>query len=275
MKEFLIKLFTSLAVKFSETPQAWGTLHIVFFAVGLGISIAAALLLRKSDTRKFNRVLRTVGFILLGMEVVKISFFHFGLHNANLTDTINLFPFQLCSLPIYLAPIASYLKEESKVRKAMLTFMMTYTFMSGLSAFINPSGILMEYMLSTFHSLIWHMLLVFIGLFIAVSGRGGNTLRDFGRAVILFIVCCHIALFLNILLPMLLPGSVVNMFYIGPARSSLIVFDSIYDKYDWVVQYKAYEMALTIGAFIFFLPHLIVGKARAKKKAKSEAEQNA
>ena len=84
------------------------------------------------------------------------------------------------------------------------------------------------------------------------------------------LICCHIALFINILLPMLLPGSVVNMFYLGPERSSLIVFDKIYDKYDWVVQYKSYEMALTIGAFIFFLPHLIVGRVRRRRQDKAK-----
>lgn len=271
MKELLVNFFTSLSGKFAETPQAWGALHISFFALGLAASIAGALLLRRCGDKKFNTVLRTAGFILAGMEVIKISFFHFALNDCNLTDTANLFPFQLCSLPIYLAPIASYLKDESKVKKAMLTFMMTYTFMSGLSAFINPSGILMDRILPTFHSLIWHMLLVFIGLLIAVSGRGGNKLKDFGRAALLFIICCHIALFLNILLPMLLPGANVNMFYIGPRRSSLIVFDQIYDQYDWVVQYKAYEMALTIGAFVFFLPHLIVGRVRDKKRLSKAA----
>ena len=265
MTDFLVKFFTSLAGEFNETPPTWGTLHITFFAVGLALSIAVALFFRKSDSKRFNRVLRIAGFILCGMEVIKISFFHFALHNCNLTDTVNLFPFQLCSLPIYMAPIASYLKEDNNVRKAMLTFMMTYTLMSGFSAFVNPSGILMKHMLPTFHSLIWHMLLVFIGLLIAFSGRGGHELKDFGRAVILFIACCYIALFLNILLPMLLPGAVVNMFYIGPERSSLIVFCDLYDKYDWVVQMKAYEMALTIGAFVLFLPHMIVGNVKKKR----------
>lgn len=267
MEAFFVKLFTSIAAKFPETPKAWGTLHIVFFAAGLAVSIALALLFRRSDTKRFNIILRTAGFILGGMEVVKICFFHFALLGCDIRNTVNLFPFQLCSLPIYLAPIASYLKEESKVRKGMLTFMMTYTFMSGLSAFINPSGILLEHVLPTFHSLTWHMMLVFIGLLIAFSGRGGCTLRDFGRGVIVFIVCCNIALFLNVLLPTLLPGSDVNMFYIGPNRSSLVVFSDIYDRYDWVVQMKIYEMSLTIGAFIIFLPSMIAGKRRAKKAA--------
>lgn len=265
MKQFFIDLFTALAVQFEETPPAWGALHIVFFAVGLALSIFFAVLLRKSEDKTFNRVLRTVGFILLGMEVIKISFFYFAVHNANLIETAYLFPFQLCSLPIYLAPISSYLKKESPVRKAMLTFMMTYTLMSGFSAFVNPSGILQSYVLATFHSLIWHMLLVFIGLLIAISGRGGYKFIDFFRAFVLFIVCCYTALFLNVLIPTLLPGADVNMFYLGPNRSSLIVFDAIYDKWDWVVQMKIYEIALSIGAAIVFLFARIGAKRRAKK----------
>ena len=266
MKEFLINLFTALAGKFAEAPQAWGALHITFFAVGLAVAIIGAVLLRKSSDKTFNRVLRTVGFVLCGMEVIKISFFYFAMHNCDLTETAYLFPFQLCSLPIYMAPIASYLKKESVVRKAMLTFMMTYTLMSGFSAFVNPSGILMSHILPTFHSLIWHMLLVFIGLMIAVSGRGGYTFRDFFRGFVCFIVCCYIALFLNILIPMLLPEASVNMFYLGPNRSSLIVFDAIYDRWDWVVQMKAYEMALSIGAFIVFI-FTRTGAAQKAKKA--------
>lgn len=265
MKQFLINLFTSLAAEFSNPPQAWGTLHVLFFAIGLGLSILFAILLRNSSERTFNRVLRTVGFVLCGMEVIKISFFYFAIHNCSLTETAYLFPFQLCSLPIYMAPIASYLKKESVVRKALLTFMMTYTFMSGLSAFINPSGILMDRILPTFHSLIWHMLLVFIGLLIAVSGRGGYKFKDFFRAFVTFIICCYIALFINILIPMLLPDANVNMFYLGPNRSSLIVFDAIYDRWDWVVQMKAYEMALSIGAFIFFIFARLGAKKRAKE----------
>ena len=262
MEDFFVRLFSSFAGSFSQTPQAWGTLHVVFFAAGLAASVAAAVLLRNCDVRRFNLILRTVGFALCIMEVVKISFFHFALLGCDLNETAKLFPFQLCSLPIYFAPVASYLKEESKVRKAMLTLMMTYTFMSGLSAFINPSGILMEHVFPTFHSLIWHMLLVFIGMLIAFSGRGGHTMRDFARAAALFIGCCYTALFLNVLLPTLLPGAKVNMFYLGPERSSLIVFCDIYDRYGWCVQMKIYEMALTIGAFLFFLPHLIVGRHR-------------
>ncbi|MBR4742882.1 MAG: YwaF family protein [Oscillospiraceae bacterium] len=267
MKQFFVDLFTSLAGEFPQHPEAWGLLHILFFAIGLSLAVFFAILLRNSSEKTFNRVLRTVGFVLCGMEVVKISFYYFAMHDCDLAATAYLFPFQLCSLPIYLAPIASYLKKESVVRKAMLTFMMTYTLMSGFSAFINPSGILMSHILPTFHSLIWHMLLVFIGLLIAISCRGGYRFRDFFRAFVLFIICCYTALFLNILIPTLLPEAGVNMFYLGPNRSSLIVFDAIYDRWDWVVQMKIYEISLSIGAYIVFVIASVGARRRSKKAA--------
>ena len=274
MKELLVKFFTSLAGEFSSAPQAWGALHIAFFAIGLAVSVFFAIMLRKCSDKTFNRVLRTVGFVLVGMEIFKISFFFFALHDCSIKDTAYLFPFQLCSLPIYMAPLASFLKKESPVRKALLTFMMTYTLMSGFSAFVNPSGILMSRVLPTFHSLIWHMLLVFIGLLIAFTGRGGYRFRDFFRAFVCFIICCNIALFLNILLPMLIPGADVNMFYLGPNRSSLIVFNTIYDKWDWVVQMRMYEIALSIGAFIVFVfARLGARPKKISKKAKKKASK--
>lgn len=253
MKQFFTDLFSSIAFKFTETPGAWGLAHILYIAIGLTGAVVLALLLRKSSEERFNRVLRTVGFVLAGMEVFKISFFHFALNGDDIVKTAGLFPFQLCSLPIYMAPLASFLKKENPVRKALLTFMMTYTLMSGFSTFIETSGILQEHVIPTLHSCIWHALLVFIGLLIAFSGRGGYKFRDFFRGFVCFIVCCNIALFLNILLETLIPGASVNMFYIGPNRSSLVIFNTIFDRYGWVVQMRIYEMALSIGAYVVFL----------------------
>lgn len=265
MKQFLIDLFSSIAVKFTEAPKAWGTAHFLYIAIGLSAAVVFALLLRRSGEERFNRVLRTVGFVLAGMEIFKISFFHFGLHGGDIVTTAYLFPFQLCSMPIYMAPLASFLKKESPVRKALLTFMMTYTLMSGLSTFVETSGILQEHVIPTLHSCIWHAALVFIGLLIAFSGRGGYTFRDFFRGFVCFIVCCNIALFLNILLETLIPGASVNMFYIGPNRSSLVIFNTIFDRYGWVVQMRIYEIALSIGAYAVFL---LAGLGARLKKAK-------
>ena len=252
MKLFLIELFSSLAFKFAETPRAWGVVHILYIAIGLSAAFVFSFFSRKASEERFNRILRTAGFILAGMEVFKISFFLFAVNGGDAVATAGLFPFQLCSLPIYMAPLASFLKKESPVRKALLTFMMTYTLMSGFSTFIETSGILQEYVLATLHSLIWHAMLVFIGLLIAFSGRGGHTFRDFFRGFICFIVCCNTALFLNVLIETLLPGAEVNMFYIGPRRSSLVIFNTIFDRYGWVVQMRIYEIALSIGACAVF-----------------------
>lgn len=64
------------------------------------------------------------------------------------------------------------------------------------------------------------------------------------------------------------------MFYLGPNRSSLIVFNTIYDKWDWVVQMRMYEIALSIGAFIVFVfARLGARPKKISKKAKKKASK--
>ena len=77
-----------------------------------------------------------------------------------------------------------------------------------------------------------------------------------------------IALCLNVTLPLFMTRDLdsVNMFFIGPQRSSLIVFCDIYDKFGWVVQAISYVVLLSIGGFIVFLPFVLTWRAKQRKK---------
>lgn len=257
MDSFLRSFFEKVYVEMAEKPQAWGRFHICFTVIGLAVVITAALLIRKKQSFKlYNGTLRAVGFFLMLCEIFKLAYNYYNLCGSDYNRWIYLFPFQLCSVPMYLAVIASFLRRGCRLRTALLTFMMTYTFMSGLAAFIEPSGILHADLFSTMHSCAWHMLLVFLGLLIGFYGEVGQELGHFGLAVITFVGCCALALVLNLILPLTMTaeGSTPNMFYIGPARSSLVVFKDIYDRFGWVVQCASYMFSLTVGAFIMFLP---------------------
>lgn len=262
---FLREFFNWLKVDMDPRPQAWGTWHVTFTIVGLALTITAVILItRKKSERLFDLVLRGTGFFLIGCEIFKLLYNYYALYNSNYNDFIYLFPFQLCSVPMYFSVAASFLKRGSRMRTAMLTFMMTYTLMSGFAAFVEPSGILNTTYLSTIHSCVWHMLLVFIGLLIGCSGEIGSRMRHFRYAFLLFIGCCLLALALNYALPLTMTGegNVPNMFYIGPARSSLIVFKDICDRFGWVVQAVSYMLSLSFGAFLVFLPFHLVWKRK-------------
>lgn len=266
MDTFLKTFFEKLYVELAEKPQAWGAFHITFTVAGLSAAVIVALLIaKKRSFRLYNGVLRGVGIFLLICEAFKLTYNYYAIYGCDYNSWITLFPFQLCSVPMYFSVIASFLRRGSRLRTAMLTFMMTYTFLSGLSAFIEPSGILHADLFSTMHSCVWHLLLVFLGLLIGFFGEVGQDFRHFGLAVLTFLGCCALALILNLILPLTMTaeGKTPNMFYIGPARSSLIVFKDIYDRFGWVVQCCAYIVALTLGAFIMFLPFRLFRRRKA------------
>ncbi len=67
------------------------------------------------------------------------------------------------------------------------------------------------------------MLLVFVGLFLCVSKRGGNQKSDYASATWIFTLLCGVAFALNCIVQFGI-GRDMNMFFVGPGNSPIIVF---------------------------------------------------
>lgn len=242
-----------------EKPPAYGAFHLTFTFVGLALSIFTAWKLRKIGD-KGNRVLLTgCSVFLLICEVYKQLFYYYYIGNHSYQWWI--FPFQLCSIPMYLCMITPWLKK-GKLQQALYNFMMSFNLLGGLMAFIEPSGIVHEYWTLTLHAFIWHMLLVFIGLYIALSDRGGKTMADYKAAVITFLALCVIAFILNLCLAGVSDGN-VNNFYIGPSLSPLAIFKDIANNFGWYVSTILYIPVVSLGAFLLFLPFHLYHKSKS------------
>ena len=82
-----------------------------------------------------------------------------------------IFPFQLCSVPMYLCLIIPFIKE-GKIKKSFYLFLSTYNLLGGFVAMFEPSGLSHSYWTLTLHAYIWHLLLVFIGFLIIFNKKG-------------------------------------------------------------------------------------------------------
>ena len=132
-------------------------------------------------------------------------------------------------------------------------------------AFIEPSGIVLTYWTLTFHAFTWHMSLIFVGLYLFFSKRGGLGKEDFALSTKLFGVLCVIAFGLNLALQKVSDGS-VNNFYIGPSLSPLIIIKQISEKFGWYVGTILYIPAVALGAFLIGLLLRRVSKMLNKEK---------
>ncbi len=237
-------------------PEAYGAFHLLFFFIGLAVSVLAAWLLRRSGKKANRIVLMSVGVFLVLTEIYKHLFYTFVIGGGSYQWWI--FPFQLCSIPMYFCLIAPWL-GDGILRRGMYNFMLAFNLMSGAVAFTEPSGLCHEYWTLTLHAFIWHMLLVFIGLYIGFSGRAGLRIGDYRYAAGTFCVLCVIAFAFNLIF-WRMPGSIddptghMNMFYIGPANSPIIVFKDICERFGWYVNTPIYIFCLCAAAFVFYLP---------------------
>ena len=73
------------------------------------------------------------------------------------------FPFQLCSIPMYVLLAYPWLRRGN-VRRALLMFLMCYCLLGGIAVFADTSGLHYPLKALTVHSYLWHILLIILGI---------------------------------------------------------------------------------------------------------------
>ena len=254
-----------------EKPTAYGAFHLCFMIIGFFACGFFAWKLRNVGEKGNRRILLSIGLFLVLSEVYKQLFYTYVTGGGSYQWWI--FPFQLCSIPMYFCLILPVLRQ-GRVKKAMYTFLMTFNFLGGLISFFEPSGLFHEYWTLTLHALLWHMTLVFLGLYVFLSKRGGTDKKDFLGAVAVFLGLCVTAFCINCIFWQVAQGD-INMFYVGPRISPLAVFKGIAQAYGWYACTALYIPVLCVGAFMirsaFCLVGSIIGKQTAKKQEKEKS----
>lgn len=238
------------SVSFPMEPfPSYGAVHILYTLIGFAVCATAAWKLRNVSDKTAGRILFSIGLLLAVSEVFK-QFFYFFVMEDNCYSWGD-FPFQLCSIPMYMCLIAPWLKP-GKLQRGMYSFMVLYNLLGGAISFAEPSGLLLDHWFLTIHAMAWHMLLVFIGLFVCFSKRGGNRQEDYAGATWTFIALCGIAFGLNCFVQFGL-GKHMNMFFVGPGNSPIVVFSSFSEWFGWYINTPIYIFAVCLGAYIVFL----------------------
>ena len=141
------------------------------------------------------------------------------------------FPFQLCSVPMYVCLVLPWLGPGS-LQDALRAFLMDFGLLGGIFAFCDTSGMHYGYAPLTVHSFAWHFLLIGIGLAAGLSFRGVSPRtrlrpdlrirrasglhacwRSYLPAARCYLCGCLLATLLNLSLS---PLGHINMFYISP-----------------------------------------------------------
>lgn len=162
MPEIFIRLIEAAAWPMAA-PKPYSPFHLLLTAAGLAAALLSAIALGKSFRKKprkeleksSRRLLFACGLVLMFMEAYKQCFLFYlnGFHY-----NWWYFPFQLCSVPMYLCLSFPRIKTAER-RTVLASFLQDFGVLGAVFALAYPPGLMYPYWTLTLHSFIWHFLL--------------------------------------------------------------------------------------------------------------------
>ena len=268
---FFEKMLYTLQAQMN-TPKPWGWFHIMWIIFVI-ISLVILFNLRKKYTNKqLKIVLGTYGIIALILELTKQIMWSFNYNEITNAVTWDYqwyaAPFQLCTTPIFVSIICLFLKEDSKVRKGLLSYMAYVTILGSFMTMIIPDSCFTSDILINVHTMWLHLGSFVVSTYLLMSGAVKIDKQSLKSAVYVFLIFVIIAEILNFSIynSGILNGETFNMFYISPYFiSSLPVFDIIQQTVPFIIFLLIYIVAINIGALIVYFIAALIRKIIKKR----------
>ncbi len=261
-EQFILVLKTE-----SKAPTLFGTFHLVSIALFITLTILLCVFFKNSNEKVYNRIILIFWIIILTFEIYKQVAYSFNYVATNKVEwkyMVNIFPFQLCSMPLYVWPLIAFLKD-GKVRDALLSFNMTFIFFGGLCTLIYPGQVFSKVIGLNVQTLLHHGLQVVSGIFTFVFYRKKVNFKFFLKGVIPFVIALLIALLMNMIVNAIFPNDInktfwFNMFYLNPIiGTNLPILNMFYGQNPAtrIVSYPLFLQIYSLGfVFVAFVMYI-------------------
>ena len=240
-----------------ERFPIFGLTHLAYLSIGLTLCVVFVYLFKNKSDNFIRIIFIVVSVYLLFCEVFKQLFCYYAIGY----DEYNfiLFPFHLCSMPLYVLPLTLFLRNGT-LKQSLYNFLASYCLTGGLMSVVVDGGLVSGYWCMTINSFGWHFILIFIALLLCVSGRVRFKLKEFIKATVVFAVCAFIALLINIVFYDISNGT-CDMFFIGPAPMNVVVYSDIEKVAGRQLTSLIYLATLVIASFgLYVLATHLPGK---------------
>ena len=242
-----------------EIPKMYGGLHLAFVALIIAASVLLCVFFRDAKDKTYRRIVLISWILIAVLEVYKQITYTYSFDGTAFVADYRwyVFPYQLCSTPLYIMPFAALLKD-GRVRDAMMVYLATFSFFGGLAVILYPGDILTYYLGISIQSLIHHGVQVVIGIYTAAYLRKRYDFKLLLHALPVFAVLVTIALVMNIGVYHAFTaagiGDTFNMFFVSPYFDcTLPVLSMIYPLVPYVVFVAIYILGFCFVSYLMFL----------------------
>jgi uncharacterized membrane protein YwaF len=251
-------------------PGMFSWFHLLWLGIMVVASVIMALTVAKKHSEKTDRIVVSVfSVILFGCELFKQLFWFefYGYYR------FEIFPYQFCSVPIYVAIFAS-LVPWNKVREVCYRFLAFYGIIGGLVVMLVPSAVLYTYFVPmSLHAMLWHTVLVVMGVYLIASRGYAKNIREMLSPAVMFLCFAAIAVVGNVLVyhlhlntPACQPGDNLSMFYISPYYPTPLPVLGAVQQISYPLFLLCYLLLFNGFAFMVWAVAHLIRKLGARKK---------
>ncbi len=240
--------------------QYLSLIFMVFF------SYLAIKKMKGMNDQQVNKVLIGMTVIMWVFEIYKQVIFSY---QANWSYMWYAFPFQFCSVAMYIAPIIPLIKNK-KIRSSMITFLATYTLFSGLAVMFYPATVYVTTIGINIQTMVHHGLLVIVGVGLLVN-HIDHKWESFVGSMGIFLVLLVIAATLNLVHTKYIDSGTFNMFFINPRfENGLPILGAIQPLVGPVSFIIIYYLGFSFISFLIYFITVLFYNYNVEKKIKMQ-----
>lgn len=272
---FIEKFLNFISTR-GNTPNSFGLYHLICVVFVVVITFLFCKFFRKKGDRTVRKLLLICWIIMFIFELYKQAAFAFEYNNGDPYMDIKwyIFPFQLCSTPLYVLPLIVFLKD-SKVRDALIAFNSTFALFGGLVVFVYPNDVFTSIIGINIQTMVHHGIQILTGIFLLVRYKDKLNLNYLLKGSVVFAITFVIAMILNevVYATVISKGTDIsfNMFYISRHfECHLPILNVIYTNVPYIVFLLVYFLGFVFIAFLILQITNLIIKLIGRKKYVTE-----
>ncbi len=184
-------------IRFSDfnllVPNPYGIFHII----SLIILVLSIMYLKKHQTsllKQSNKVYFYAMILIVGMEIYKQFSMSFDL--GYFKYPWHIFPYQLCSTPIYILLGVNLIKQK-RINQTLINYLAIINLVAGLSVMLVPTNVFTDKIMISIQTMVHHGLMVWIGAYAILQHPKRYTKQEYLDLTILFSILIFIAVVIN------------------------------------------------------------------------------
>ena len=253
-------------------PGMFSWFHLLWLAIMIIASVIMAKTTAKKHSPKCDQIVVLIfSIILIICEVFKQLFWFefYGYYR------FEIFPFQFCTVPIYVSTFASIIRSE-KIKEVCYRFLAFYGIIGGLAVMLIPTAVLYTYFVAmSIHSMLWHSILVVMGVYLVASRGYGKNIKELFIPSLMLLGFVILAIIGNILVYKLhlgtencQPGDNLSMFYISPYYPTQLPLLGVIQEFSYPLFVICYLILFNSFSLIVFYVSKLIRKISLKLSKK-------